>query len=302
MKVSSPPWLVVAALALIWTFATACNSAGPSSGEAREEAATPTPRGPQPTGYVLDVAVDRTNGWTRAPLSALSAQAAHEAGAFLGCCIGIAVAFPEEGVVYELNGRDTFEALSVGKVPLMLTMIDNAIDEDRDLTPEERVIISAMITQSDNAAADAAWNMAGGERKVTALLESAGATDGRVGGENWGEMRLSAFDAAVLLAEVVDGRLLDEGGRDTALSAMAEVVPWQGWGAGVGVADGAIAGVKNGWYLEPEGWAVHSLAYLIPDEGSPYTVSIFSLGMSDFYAAVAAIEAIARYAHHDIAN
>jgi hypothetical protein len=205
-------------------------------------------------------------------------------------------------VVYEFNGSDTFEALSVGKVPLMLTMIDNTIGEGRDPTPDERALLAAMITQSDNAAADAAWNIAGGERRVSALLEAAGATDGRVGGENWGEMRLSAFDAAVLLADVVDGRLLDEDGSDLAMGLMTQVAPWQDWGAGIGAPEGSAVGVKNGWYLEPEGWAVHSLAYAVPDGGSPYTISVFSLGMSDFYAGVAAVEAIARYLHYDVAN
>lgn len=292
--------LIAFVTVLLLVLATACGGASSLGGDASQP--TDASRSPRATSYVLD-ALDVNNAeWTDLPLGILAPGAVSYAEQFQQCCLAIAVALPDSDLVYTLDGDRPFELVSVGKVPLMLTLISQAEADDRDLTLAELGLIEEMITLSDNAAADAAWDLVGGKRGVETFLEAAGITDARIDAENWGEVQLSASGAAILLASVVDGQVLESTGRDLALAAMSRVAPWQDWGTTTGAPVDAYAGLKNGWYPEENGWVVNSLGYVIEPDGRAYTIAVFTFGQRDYYTAASTIESIARQVHFELAD
>jgi hypothetical protein len=296
--------LAPALLALFCILAAGCESAGPKSGGAEElapEATTSTTPRLTPAAEVIYGEPWPPGGVARRALAEISPQGAAQVRYFSGCCLGIAVYFPSENVIYEVNGNQRFELASVGKLAITLTMIDSAESSGRELTPEELGLIEAMMTASDNDAAEVAWNLAGGAKAVSRLLLKAGLYRPEIKEENWGTIELSAVDAVELLGAVVDGGLLGDEGQALVLGMMSRVVPWQAWGVALGAPAAAQAGVKNGWYPEPEGWLINSLGYVVPEDGPPYVLAVFSLGVPNYFNAIAEVEVISRLLHLDIA-
>ncbi len=223
-------------------------------------------------------------------LDALSASAASLARD-LGPRIGIAVVVPSQRRIYQYNAEPQFPIASVIKVPIMLTVMHQAIEDGRVISDQETDLIDAMITESDNDAATELWNHVGGERGVMDYLETVDISGVTLVNENWGESEMSAVSAARLMNKLVQGETLDEPHREYALELLAHVDPVQDWGAVVAGNFDGIAGVKNGWYPEYEGWVLGSLGYVIPEGDSPaFTIAIFTDEWDYFGQAVNKIE------------
>jgi beta-lactamase class A len=238
-------------------------------------------------------------GWTFRPLSLIAPNAAYLAEQFEGR-IGIAVAVPAQGVVYTLNGDEPFEALSVAKVPIMIAFLEQAASSRRPLSDADLALLETMITQSDNLAADVLWIRAGGSKGVHAALSAAGFPNFRLDSGAWGESSLTAEHTATLLAALVDGSAFHPDTRRIAVDLMSRVVAWQAWGAGTGLPGGTAFGVKNGWYLEDGGWALHTTGFVLPEPGTPYTIAIYNVGGRSYYPARAVIEALSSALHADV--
>jgi hypothetical protein len=229
----------------------------------------------------------------RLTLGELSSAAVNIA-AQLGNTIGISVYVPGERVEYEYNADTPFELASVVKLPAMLTLLDQAMREGRPLTDEETILLTAMITESDNDATNLVWDRIGGARGVREFLASAGIDGSLINAADWGESELSAHEAARLLAALIEGTVLDARSRRFAMQLLGRIDPAQDWGVTVAAAFEAETGVKNGWYPESEGWVLNSLGYAIPnDGGSPYLLAIFTSGAHNYYGGVMNIESIA---------
>ncbi|MCI0783807.1 MAG: serine hydrolase [Chloroflexi bacterium] len=228
------------------------------------------------------------------PLDALSSEAADYA-AGLPCCVSIAVVVPEEGLAYEFEGDVTSPLLSVAKVPIMTMVLGQAIEDGRELTATESELLSLMIQSSDNEAAYSLWYAMGGAEAMVALFESVGLGSITTYADSWGSTLASPLQMASLLAMIVQGDVLDEAARMTAMDVLSAVDPSQAWGALSGT-EGLVTetGVKNGWYPEPSGWSLNSLAYVAPDDGAAYTMAIFTQGSAIMSDGIATIEEIAR--------
>jgi hypothetical protein len=262
---------------------------------------TPHPT-PPPTGvtYVIEVPTPLVrDGWTVRPLGLIAPNAAFLAEQFEGR-IGIALTVPARGVVYTVNGDEPFEALSVTKVPIMLAFLEQAAASGRSLSSTDLALLESMITESDNLAADVLWIRAGGSKGVHGALSAAGFPNFQLDPAVWGESALTAEHTATLLAALVDGASFYPETRRIALDLMTRVVPWQAWGAGTSLPGGTPFGVKNGWYLEDEGWALHTTGFVLPEDGEPYTLAIYSVGGRSYYPARTAIETIAAALHADV--
>ena len=226
-------------------------------------------------------------------LDALSPGAADMARG-LGNVIGIAVYVPAERRIYQYNAEPRFGIASVVKVPIMLTVMDRAIDEGRPLTAGESALLAAMIVESDNEATTALWNAIGGAPAVQGFLEANGIRGALIDVRDWGDSKMSAESAARLLGKLLNGEILNAPNRALAMQLMSHVDPVQDWGAVVAGAFEGETGVKNGWYPEYDGWVLASVGYVVPSGRGPvFTVAIFTSGWLYFHDGVNSIESIA---------
>lgn len=216
---------------------------------------------------------------------------------------GVAVVVPSQKTIYTYNGDELSPMASVAKVAIMLTTMDRAISEGRDLTDRELRLLRPMITQSDNDAADILWSDLGGGSAVEAYLRSIGITDIVPNqSDAWGASRASAKAVALLLADVAFGDILDQPMRDLAMELLSDVIPSQRWGVTAGTASeppaGTVIGVKDGWYPAKYAWWVNSTGMLIPADGRPpYTIAVLSRGQPSMEYGIATIEGVAQPVH-----
>jgi hypothetical protein len=217
--------------------------------------------------------------------------------------IGVAVVVPSQGRVYTTNGNKLFPMASVAKVAIMVTVLDRAIRESRDLTAWELALLEPMITVSDNAAATALWADVGGTEAVGTYLRSLGLTAIRPNAQGyWGDSRASASDVALLLTRLVDGKILDEPSRRLAIELMTRVDPGQSWGMTAMSPDqpppGTVAGIKDGWYPAECGWRVNSAGFVIPGNEQPaYTITVLTRKQPSLEEGIETIEELARHIH-----
>ena len=112
--------------------------------------------------------------------------------------------------------------------------------------------IAAMLSVSDNRAADALWDGYGDATTWLKRLRRVGLTSARyVGGfpSRWGFVMCTPADLAALMSHVLDKAHPDD--RQYIVDSMRSVGPVQRWGVwGAGAA--LRPGVKNGWSIEKE--------------------------------------------------
>jgi hypothetical protein len=225
------------------------------------------------------------------PLASLSSEAAALA-ASRTCCFGAAVVIPGRGLTFEYQGELNFPLLSVAKVPIMLTLLDQARNDGRPLTAYETRLLDQMIRASDNSAASTLWKSIGEDDGMNEFLSSTGMAPLESDRYSWGETLASPVYMARLMATLVQGQILDEPGRAQASHLLETVADSQDWGATAGVA-GATTGVKNGWYREKDGAMIHSLAYVVHEGRSPYAIAVFTRGNASPLAGIKLIEEFA---------
>jgi hypothetical protein len=217
--------------------------------------------------------------------------------------IGVAVVVPSQGRVYMANGNKLFPMASLAKVAIMVTVLDRAIREGRDLTAWELALLEPMITVSDNDAATALWDDVGGAGAVGTYLRSLGLTAIRPNAQGyWGDSRASASEVALLLTRLVEGKILDEPSRRLAIELMTRVDPEQSWGMTARSPDqpppGTVAGIKDGWYPAECGWRVNSAGFVIPGNEQPaYTIAILTRKQPSLEEGIETIEELARHIH-----
>jgi beta-lactamase family protein len=239
-------------------------------------------------------------------LAALSPEAASYLHGREGS-IGVAVIDPAHRAVYLANGTRRYALDSVVKVPLMLTVLDRAMHEERQPTDWELDLLESMITVSDNDATDVLWTDVGGSATVRAYLRSLGLSKVRFDpDERWGDTRASARDLALLLEVLVDGATLDPASRDLALDLMSRVIPEQRWGVADALVEpppDTLVGLKNGWWPDEDGWQVNSTGFVLPGDGRPpYALAILTRDQPSLEDGLETIEGLARLIHEALLN
>jgi beta-lactamase class A len=262
-------------------------------------------RPPQPTftpGATATPVPKHTSEFTERPLAELSQDAASFLVGQEGAR-GAAVVVFSQGAIYTQNGDELMPMASVAKVAIMVTVMDRAIHEDRELTDWERAMLQPMITESDNDAATALWNDLGGGATLEGTLRSMGLVATRPNpAEEWGESRSTPKEVALLLAKLVNGEILDPPSRNLALDLMSQVAPDQMWGITAGVLmDGLpqmVIAIKNGWYPTSDGWWVNSAGSILPGNGQPaYTIAVLTQQQPSLEYGIATIEGVAIRVH-----
>jgi beta-lactamase class A len=276
-------------------------TATPADGAELPKATATATRPPEPTfapGLTATPVPKHTSEFIERPLAELSPDAA----SFLASREGsgeAAVVVLSQGVIYTQNGDELAPMASVAKVAIMVTVMDRAIREGRELTDWEHTMLREMITVSDNDAATALWYDLGGGGTVEATLRAMGlvATEPGPDGE-WGESRSTPKEVALLLAKLANGEILDPPSRNLALDLMSQVAPDQTWGVTAGVLTDSLQqpliAIKNGWYPAPDGWWVDSAGLILPGNDQPaYTIAVLTQQQPSLEYGAATIEGVA---------
>ncbi|WP_406001870.1 serine hydrolase [Streptomyces sp. NBC_00829] len=173
----------------------------------------------------------------------------------------------------------TYPSASIVKVSILAALLL----EGRPLTGRETELARAMIVRSDNDAATALWEKAGGAPGLDAAHTRFGLTRTRAD-TAWGLTRTTASDQLILMQAVFSG------GYPVLTSLMEQVAKGQDWG--VSAAGGPWA-LKNGWMPMRESglWVVHSVG-----RAGALPIAVLSDGHPTKEAGVACVEAAVREA------
>jgi beta-lactamase class A len=213
------------------------------------------------------------------------------------------VIVPSQGIIYSDNGDELTPMASVSKVAIMVTVMDQAIQQQRSVTEWEISRLRPMITVSDNDAATELWEHVGGGAAVEKTLRSMGLTATVPNPmEAWGASRSTPKEVALLLAKIALGEVLDASNRALALSLMGQVDPNQTWGITAGVPTNqplhADVAIKDGWNPTQGGWWVNSAGLVMPLSAQPmYALAVLTRQQPTMEYGVATIEGVAARVH-----
>jgi hypothetical protein len=187
-----------------------------------------------------------------APLSQLSAEADRIARG-RQTPVGAAVLNMRTGEMFSYEGTQPFPMYSTVKVPIMLTLLQQAHTQRRTITQEEDQLIRLMIQYSDNNATTTLYNRVGAAVGVSNYLQSNGITNTTMKNYAWGLSTTTARDMTRMMAKLGNCTTLTPDLCNYALTIMRGVISSQRWGVSGGVPQGGSVALKNGWYPE-EGW------------------------------------------------
>lgn len=198
------------------------------------------------------------------------------------------------GATFDYGGDAGFRTASVAKVNILLLLLLQAQEEDREPTAEERRLAEQMIRFSDNTVTDTLYRRIGFTEGFTEGNERLGlrATSPDPGG-SWGATETTAADQLRLWRSLV----LEEGplsadNRSYARELLADVAPEQAWGVSAAAGAEDTVEVKNGWVPRTSDggrWAVNSTGFVHgPERG--LLISVLSEHHSDYAAGVACVE------------
>lgn len=171
--------------------------------------------------------------------------------------IGFAV-YDECGRVVGVHRNRVFSSASVVKVMLLTAYLRRGDVSRRDLTGEEKATLGAMITVSDNKAADEVF-AAVGEAGLNEVADAADMAN-FVPSSSWGGSGITAADQAAFLGRLE--RFVPKRHEGYAAKLTRSVIPDQTWGVADVKPEGWTIGFKGGWYMAPDGWRVNQVARL----------------------------------------
>lgn len=270
----------------------AASGSSPSAGVSHE--VTPSPAAPNGTASPATA-----SGRAAAAASATPGVAAPEAhgnplgataASYLGTRSGVVLA-----AVYDISTRQSWTTGSTGqaqdeasvvKVDVLETLLAR---QPGGLSASDQALAQRMIEDSDNDAATALWDAAGGASGIRAFNSQAGLTGTTPSTcvqcpgfpwPGWGLSTTTPLDQIALLRELVSpsGSVLSPAARDYALRLMENVTADQRWGVSGGVSAQATVALKNGWLplnSAQTDWQINSVGW-ISGVGRNYLIAVLS--------------------------
>jgi hypothetical protein len=169
---------------------------------------------------------------------------------------------------------------SLSKAMLLLAVLRRA----RELDVPTRSTLRAMVTASDNDAADAIYARVG-SAGLTDVARAARMTG--FGADYWSEAQVTAADQVRLFVRL--DRVVPSRHRRLARSLLSSIVPWQSWGiARVARRHHLRVWFKGGWRTD----VVHQAA-LVEGRGRRAAIAVLTRGSPSFEYAVATLEGVA---------
>jgi beta-lactamase class A len=185
--------------------------------------------------------------------------------------LGILVRDRVTGTTWSAGDIDgLYWAGSTPKLAMAIALRDEARAGRVTLDPADHRRIAAMLSVSDNRAADALWDSFGDSATWLERLRRTGLTlSGFVDGfpRRWGFVKSTPADLAALMAYVLErAHPTDRKYIVDAMRTVAAVQRWGAWGAGPSLRPG----VKNGWSIERERgrdiWITATVGFVGPEE------------------------------------
>ncbi|MFE4952585.1 serine hydrolase [Streptomyces sp. NPDC056653] len=213
-----------------------------------------------------------------------------------GATLSVAVLDLSDGRTAQYNVKSglTYDTASIVKIDILATLLLQAQDDGRALTSGEKSYAVPMVTNSDNAAATALWNIVGGSAGLNAANERLGLT-GTTAGTNghWGLTQTTAADQITLLSQVFGkSSVLTTDSRNYIRDLMSGVSAGQSWGVS---AAGDTTGLKNGWLQRSQTalWDITSIGDVtIGDD--PCLLAVLSKGNAGKNTGISLVEKAAK--------
>jgi Beta-lactamase enzyme family len=156
------------------------------------------------------------------------------------------------------QGGRLYASASVVKAMLLVAELRRLRQQALSLDPATEDLLEAMITYSDNDAADAIYGRVG-DPGLVAVARSAHMRRFTVAGY-WGNAQVTAADLAHFFSRL--RRLLPRPYRRTGLRLLASVVPEQRWGLPRAARGAWTVYFKGGWRTTDSGELVHQAGWL----------------------------------------
>jgi hypothetical protein len=188
----------------------------------------------------------------RAGLAQAEAFAAARAGA-----VSFAVV-DTRGRLQGMNSNRLYSSASVVKSMLLAAELRRLQREGLPLDARTDSLLRAMITYSDNDAADAIYGRVG-DAGLFEVARLAGMDRFTVAG-HWGNAQITAADMAQMFSDL--DRVLASPGREFGLGLLGSIIPEQSWGIPVAAGRDWAVRFKGGWVTTERGQLAHQAAEL----------------------------------------
>ncbi|HEY7020688.1 MAG TPA: serine hydrolase [Ktedonobacterales bacterium] len=179
---------------------------------------------------------------------------------------------------YTYNGDATFILASSSKVYILCAYLDMLEQQGRGPNSTERAEMTAMITQSDNNAAQYLFDKLGRVTGQSAYLQKLGITGyvaPSTSARDWGYAQLSANAMVRMLMLLQTGQTLNADDRALALDLLGRVDLGR-WGVGTKAPAGAKVYMKDGWVTGPDDLWYQSSSGIVVTSGETYIISVYS--------------------------
>lgn len=175
-----------------------------------------------------------------------------------GSFVAMTASDPVVGLNCQLNNTNHFYAASVMKVTILSALLLK-VGGPSHLTAAQKSLAVAMITQSDNNAAQTLWTEEG-IPAVQNFLNKAGMSETKLN-DAWGLTLITAHDELRLLQVLTDSNVINSASRGYVLTLMSEVISSERWGVSAGMASAEKLHIKNGWLNYPgvSDWNINSI-------------------------------------------
>jgi beta-lactamase class A len=207
------------------------------------------------------------------------------------------------GQTWTLGHGQPQAAASIVKVDILETLLAS---NPGGLSAADQALAQSMIENSDNDAATALWNAAGGPAGLGSYNAFIGLRQTTPSAclvctgfpwPGWGLTTTTPADQIRLLRQLFAGSLLSGADRDYAKSLMENVEPGQRWGVSTGVPAGVRVALKNGWVpltAPSSDWQVNSEGWVSGD-GRDYLVAVLGTGNPSQQYGIDTINSVSTY-------
>lgn len=177
---------------------------------------------------------------------------------------------------YAYNADTRFTLASSSKVSIMVAYLSWLESQDREADDSERYLMSIMIQNSDNNAAQTLYDRLGDGDGMAAWMRQLGLPGYQPHPGGWGWGMLPVRSQVKLLTMLQQGTVLTAEHRAFALGLMRTVEDDQRNGVGDTLPKGATVAMKDGWVPAPDGlWAVNTSG-IVTAGSEVYIIAVYT--------------------------